>query len=100
MKLNDAPLKNTVASTNIFTRMFPDAKLRFMNELKGNNEIVAMMGDGVNDSPALKASHIGIEMGKKETEIAKQAALLVLVDDDLSKMVECCGYGKKDLCKS
>ncbi len=95
MKLNDTALKSTVANINIFTRMFPDAKLRIINALKANNEIVAMTGDGVNDGPALKAAHIGIAMGKKGTEIAKQAASLILVDDDLSKMVDAVAMGRK-----
>jgi len=95
MKLNDADLKDTVANTNIFTRMFPDAKLRIINTLKANNEIVAMTGDGVNDGPALKAAHIGIAMGKKGTEIAKQASSLILVDDDFSKMVDAVAMGRK-----
>ena len=95
MKLNGAELKEMVTNTNIFTRMFPDAKLRIINALKVNNEIVAMTGDGVNDGPALKASHIGIAMGKKGTEIAKQAASLILVDDDLSKMVDAVAMGRK-----
>ena len=95
MKLNEAELMSTVANTNIFTRMFPDAKLKIINALKANNEIVAMTGDGVNDGPALKAAHIGIAMGKKGTEIAKQAASLILVDDDLSKMVDAVAMGRR-----
>ncbi|MGZ3822949.1 MAG: cation-translocating P-type ATPase, partial [Mucilaginibacter sp.] len=95
MKLKDAELKETVVSTNIFTRMFPDAKLKIINALKAKNEIVAMTGDGVNDGPALKASHIGIAMGKKGTEIAKQAASLILLEDDLSKMVDAVAMGRK-----
>jgi len=95
MKLSDADLKETVANTNIFTRMFPDAKLKIINSLKANNEIVAMTGDGVNDGPALKAAHIGIAMGKKGTEIAKQAASLILVDDDLARMVDAVAMGRK-----
>ncbi len=95
MKLSDGDLKDTVTNTNIFTRMFPDAKLKIINALKANNEIVAMTGDGVNDGPALKAAHIGIAMGKKGTEIAKQAASLILVDDDLSKMVDAVAMGRK-----
>ena len=81
--------------TNIFTRMFPEAKLRIINALKANNQIVAMTGDGVNDGPALKAAHIGIAMGKKGTEIAKQAASLILMEDDLSKMVDAIAMGRK-----
>ena len=95
LKLSDAELKISVANTNIFTRMFPDAKLKIIDALKANNEIVAMTGDGVNDGPALKTAHIGIAMGKKGTEIAKQAASLILVDDDLSKMVDAVAMGRK-----
>ncbi|MEO5979315.1 MAG: cation-translocating P-type ATPase, partial [Chryseolinea sp.] len=68
---------------------------KIINALKAKNQIVAMTGDGVNDGPALKAAHIGIAMGKKGTEIAKQAASLILVDDDLSKMVDAVAMGRK-----
>lgn len=95
MRLSDAALQESVAHTQVFTRMFPEAKLRIINALKANNEIVAMTGDGVNDGPALKAAHIGIAMGRKGTEIAKQAASLVLLEDDLSKMVEAVAMGRK-----
>ncbi len=95
MKLPDAALKDTVRETSVFTRMFPEAKLRIINALKAGNEIVAMTGDGVNDGPALKASHIGIAMGKKGTEIAKQAASLILLEDDLSKMVDAVAMGRR-----
>ena len=78
MKLPENELQTSVISTNIFTRMFPEAKLKIINALKAKNQIVAMTGDGVNDGPALKAAHIGIAMGKKGTEIAKQAASLIL----------------------
>lgn len=95
MALEDKALQLRVTDTQVFTRMFPEAKLRIINALKANNEIVAMTGDGVNDGPALKAAHIGIAMGKKGTEIAKQAASLILVEDDLSKMVEAVAMGRK-----
>ena len=95
MNLDDAALQKIVMSTNMFTRMFPDAKLRVINSLKNAGQIVAMTGDGVNDGPALKAAHIGIAMGKKGTSIAKDAASLILVDDDLSKMVEAIAMGRK-----
>ena len=95
MKLNDTDLRKCVTSTHLFTRMFPEAKLRIINALKANNEIVAMTGDGVNDGPALKAAHIGIAMGKKGSEIAKQAASLIILNDDLSKMVTAIAMGRK-----
>jgi Ca2+-transporting ATPase len=98
MQLSDKELKKQVQEINLFTRMFPEAKLRIINALKSNNEIVAMTGDGVNDGPALKASHIGIAMGKKGTEIAKQAASLLLVKDDLSTMVDAIAMGRKIYC--
>jgi Ca2+-transporting ATPase len=75
--------------------MFPEAKLKIINALKEQNEIVAMTGDGVNDGPALKAAHIGIAMGKKGSEIAKDAASLILMNDDLSKMVQAVSVGRK-----
>ncbi|MBK6397945.1 MAG: cation-translocating P-type ATPase [Bacteroidetes bacterium] len=95
LTLSETELKQKVSGINMFTRMFPEAKLRVINALKSNNEIVAMTGDGVNDGPALKAAHIGIAMGKKGTEIAKQAASLILVEDDLSKMVDAVAMGRK-----
>ncbi len=95
MKLSDKELQTCVMETAIFTRMFPEAKLKIINALKSNNQIVAMIGDGVNDGPALKAAHIGIAMGKKGTEIAKQAASLILLEDDLSKMVDAVAMGRK-----
>lgn len=95
MRLSESELQETVLNTNVFTRMFPEAKLKIINALKAQNEIVAMTGDGVNDGPALKAAHIGIAMGKKGTEIAKQAASLILLEDDLSKMVDAVAMGRK-----
>ncbi|WP_395047701.1 cation-translocating P-type ATPase [Flavobacterium sp.] len=95
MKLSDKELKKKVLEINLFTRMFPEAKLRIINALKSNKEIVAMTGDGVNDGPALKAAHIGIAMGKKGTEIAKQAASLIIINDDLDKMVFAISMGRK-----
>lgn len=95
MQLTDIELKQKVGETGIFTRMFPDAKLKIINALKSRNEIVAMTGDGVNDGPALKAAHIGIAMGKKGTEIARQAASIILLEDDLSKMVDAVAIGRR-----
>lgn len=95
VKLNDEALARIVEETQIFTRMFPEAKLRVINALKQNGAIVAMTGDGINDGPALKAAHIGIAMGKKGTEIARQAAALILLEDDLSGMVEGIAMGRR-----
>nr|WP_294858550.1 cation-translocating P-type ATPase [uncultured Fluviicola sp.] len=95
MKLSDEELKDCVMETAIFTRMFPDAKLKIIDALKEKHQIVAMTGDGVNDGPALKAAHIGIAMGKKGTEIAKDAASLILLEDDLSKMIDAIAMGRK-----
>lgn len=75
--------------------MYPEAKLKIINVLKSNNQIVGMTGDGVNDGPALKAAHIGIAMGKRGSEIAKQAASLILIDDDFGKMVDAVAMGRK-----
>ena len=95
MKLNDTELQSSVMQINLFTRMFPEAKLRIINALKSSHQIVAMTGDGVNDGPALKSAHIGIAMGIKGSEIAKQAASLILMKDDLSKMVLAIAIGRK-----
>lgn len=95
MAMNEEELETLVRDTNLFTRMFPEAKLRIIQALKRTGQIVAMTGDGVNDGPALKAAHIGIAMGQKGTEIARQASSLVLVEDDLAKMVDALAMGRK-----
>lgn len=95
MELSDAELRERVKETNLFTRMFPEAKLRIINALKSNGEVVAMTGDGVNDGPALKAAHIGIAMGKRGSEIAKNASSLILTNDDLGSMVNAVAMGRK-----
>jgi Ca2+-transporting ATPase len=95
MRMNEVELTETVKTVNTFARMFPDAKLKVIDALKANGEIVAMTGDGVNDAPALKSAHIGIAMGEKGTEIARQAADLILTDDDLEKMTEAIAQGRK-----
>lgn len=81
--------------TTLFTRMFPDAKLAVVNALKKSGEVVAMLGDGVNDGPALKAAHIGVAMGNKGTEIAKSAAALVITNDDLRKLIVGIAAGRR-----
>ena len=95
MAMNNQTLRQKVSETAIFARMFPDAKLRVVEALKQNGEIVAMTGDGVNDGPALKAAHIGVAMGKRGTEVARQAASLVLVNDDLGSMVDAVAQGRR-----
>ena len=95
MALDNAGLQEKVKETDIFARMFPEAKLKIVEALKQNGEVVAMTGDGVNDGPALKAAHIGIAMGKRGSEVAKSAAALVLMDDDLGHMTEAVALGRR-----
>ncbi|MDX1912950.1 MAG: cation-translocating P-type ATPase [Saprospiraceae bacterium] len=95
MAMDDESLQAAVQKVNIFARMFPDAKLRVVNALKATGETVAMSGDGVNDGPALKAAQIGVAMGKKGTEIAKSAASLVLLEDNLHAMTTAIGMGRR-----
>lgn len=95
LSLSEQELQEQVKHVHIFTRMFPEAKLKIIQALKANQEVVAMTGDGVNDGPALKAAHIGIAMGKKGSELAKQASSLILMHDDLSSMVDAVAMGRK-----
>jgi len=95
LALPDSEVDAKVLNTHIMTRMFPEAKLKVIESLKNSRQIVAMTGDGVNDGPALKAAHIGIAMGKRGSEVAKDAASLILADDDLSRMVDAVAMGRK-----
>lgn len=95
MKLSDAEFDNKVMQNNIFTRVFPEVKLKIVHSLKNQNQIVGMTGDGVNDAPALKAAHIGIAMGKRGSDIAKESSSLILSDDDFGKMVDAVAMGRK-----
>ena len=95
LRLSPEEVEKRIAETTLFTRMFPEAKLKIINTLKAQQQIVGMTGDGVNDGPALKAAHIGIAMGKRGSEIAKQASSLILVDDDFGKMVDAVAAGRK-----
>ncbi len=94
-QINDKDLINEVAEVSLFARVNPEGKLRIINALKKAGQVVAMTGDGVNDAPALKAAHIGISMGKRGTEVAKGAAELVLVGDDLAKMIDAIFLGRR-----
>ncbi|MDP2453131.1 MULTISPECIES: cation-translocating P-type ATPase [unclassified Kaistella] len=93
--LSEEELMKVVEQKVLFTRMFPEAKLRVINALKKNNGVVVMLGDGVNDGPALKAAHIGVAMGEKGTEIAKAAAAVILTNDDLGKLVTAIAAGRR-----
>lgn len=95
MSMEEDQLKTVVKHTNVFARMFPDAKVKVINALKQNGEIVAMTGDGVNDGPALKLADIGIAMGRKGTETARIAADLVLTDDNLERIATAISEGRK-----
>ncbi len=93
--MNDTKLDNAVLNYKVFSRISPELKLQIVESLKRQGEIVAMTGDGVNDGPALKAAHIGIAMGKHGSEIAKNAASLILTDDDLGNMVYAVAMGRR-----
>ena len=93
--MTDAQLRDRVAQVNIFARVVPEQKLRLVQALKANGEIVAMTGDGVNDAPALKAAHIGVAMGKRGSDVAREAASLVLLDDDFASLVEAVKLGRR-----
>ena len=95
LQLSPQELQQSVGHINIFARMFPEAKLKVINALKENGEVVAMTGDGVNDTPALKAAHIGIAMGKRGSEAAKAVASIVITDDDLTHMTDAVALGRK-----
>ncbi|CAN5340993.1 HAD-IC family P-type ATPase [soil metagenome] len=93
--LDDAQLSERLKTVTVFARIMPEQKLRIVQAFKAGGEIVAMTGDGVNDAPSLKAAHIGVAMGKRGTDVAREASAMVLLDDDFGSIVQSVRLGRR-----
>jgi Ca2+-transporting ATPase len=93
--MSESELRERIGTCNIFARVVPEQKLKLVQALKAKGELVAMTGDGVNDAPALKAANIGVAMGQRGTDVAREAASLVLLDDDFSSIVAAVRLGRR-----
>jgi Ca2+-transporting ATPase len=94
-QMTDTELRNRIRSATLFARAVPEQKLRIVNALKANGDVVAMTGDGVNDAPALKSADIGIAMGRRGTDVAREASSLVLLDDNFTSIVSAVRLGRR-----
>lgn len=94
-RLDDVTLAGRLKTVTVFARIMPEQKLRIVQAFKADGEIVAMTGDGVNDAPSLKAAHIGIAMGKRGTDVAREAAAMVLLEDDFGSIVQSVRLGRR-----
>ncbi len=93
--MTDEELREKVKTVSVFSRVIPEHKMKIVKALKDNGEIVAMIGDGVNDAPALKHANIGISMGKRGSEVSREASDLVLMDDNFTTVVETIKDGRR-----